>query len=154
MTDRTFYRLALPASISPGAFHVAVAAFWGDPWTPDEIRSALTTGPNRKTGTFNIDMDEHPTGEARQLADAILGALDRARYRISFAVAEDPYVDLGTLVRYQPGRGIHETPCGGGAEPLLTATRAAALLAAPTPSAATTQLRAELGLDWDTPRVY
>ena len=72
---------------------------------------------------------------------------------VAFTATEDPkYEWLGTLCRYQPGKGIHEVDCDANAQAVLTDGELAALIRTlADPTAILDRITATLGLDWQTP---
>jgi len=107
MGDRTYYRLALPADLDPEAIRMAATAFTDDPWTDEDVTRLLDhTRPDQ---TLWVDIEERSVGECRDAAEAVLTALTDEGQDVAFTVTEDPkYEWLGTLCRYQPGKGMHE----------------------------------------------
>lgn len=107
MGDRTYYRLALPADLDREAIRMAAIAFTDEPWTDDDVTRLLDhTRPDQ---TLWVDIEERSVGECRDAAEAVLTALTDEGQDVAFTVTEDPkYEWLGTLCRYQPGKGMHE----------------------------------------------
>lgn len=118
MGDRTFYRLAIPASTPRKALRAAAEAFTGGYWTLDDV-DELTAG--EANGVAWIDIQERSCGGSREAADAVLQALtDHGQTDVAFTVTEDPkYEWLGTMCRFHPARGMHEVECDSNARALL-----------------------------------
>ena len=151
MGDRTYYRLALPADLDPEAIRMAATAFTDDPWTDEDVTRLLDhTRPDQ---TLWVDIEERSVGECRDAAEAVLTALTDEGQDVAFTVTEDPkYEWLGTLCRYQPGKGMHEVDCDANAKAVLTHGELATLISTlPDPAAILDQITATLGLDWQTP---
>ena len=107
MGDRTYYRLALPATLSREAIRSAAIAFTDGHWTDEDVTRLLDNA--RSDQTLWIDIEERYVGECREAAEAVLAALAEEGQDVAFTVTEDPkYEWLGTMCRYQPGRGMHE----------------------------------------------
>ena len=151
MGDRTYYRLALPADLDREAIRMAAIAFTDEPWTDDDVTRLLDhTRPDQ---TLWVDIEERSVGECREAAEAVLTALLAESQDIAFTVSEDPkYEWLGTLCRYQPGKGMHEVDCDANAQAVLTDGELAALIRTlADPAAILDRITATLGLDWQTP---
>lgn len=150
MGDRTFYRLAIPTTTPRRALAAAAAAFTGEPWTLDEVEE-LAGDPGM--GVAWIDVPERYCGQSREAADAVLEALVAYGQDIPFTVTEDPkYEWLGTMCRYDPTRGMHEVDCDSSSRALLldsTFTRLCSTY--DDPADVVDQIKALLGVDWDTP---
>lgn len=148
MGDRTYYRLSLPTGLSNDQLHRAASAFTQDEWTVEEVEQL--TRQARQDAVW-VDIEERLVGECREAAEAVLAALAG---QVAFAVTEDPkYEWLGTVCRYDPARGMHETECDAEGEALLSAGvfKAISRAADGDPVAVVEQLHQVLGIEWSTP---
>lgn len=150
MGDRTFYRLALPPGLKRSTLRRVASAFTGDWWTKGEAAGLRESA--QPDGTVWVDIEERLCGECREAAEAVLEALDGAE--VAFTVTEDPKYDVpGTVCRYQPGRGMHEADCDATGTAVVTAGWVRGISeTTEDPGIILSALRAELGLDWETPR--
>lgn len=151
MGDRTYYRLALPPTLDREAIRSAASAFTDEPWTDQDMTRLLDcTSPDQPVW---IDIEERYVGECREAAEAVLTALTEEGQDVAFTVTEDPrYEWLGTLCRYQPGKGMHEVDCDANAQAVLTDSELAVLTRESTdPATILDRITATLGLDWKTP---
>ena len=105
MGDRTYYRLALPATLGRETIRMAAIAFTDGHWTDEDVTRLLDNA--RADQTLWIDIEERYVGECREAAEAVLAALAEEDQDVAFTVTEDPkYEWLGTMCRYQPDKGI------------------------------------------------
>jgi len=147
MGDRTFYRLTLPEGLTTDQLRCAASAFTEDEWTTEEAER-LQDGA---CSVVVVDIEERLCGDCRKAADAVQEALGG---QVAFTVTEDPkYEWLGTICRYDPERGMHETECGPDGQAVLTASsfEATSQAAQDDPAAVVEQLRRLLGIDWVSP---
>jgi hypothetical protein len=151
MGDRTYYRLALPADLDREAVRMAAIAFTDGPWTDDDVTRLLDN--SRPDQPLWVDIEERSVGACRDAAEAVLTALREEGQDVAFTVTEDPkYEWLGTLCRYQPGKGMHEVDCDANAQAVLTDGELTVLIRTLTdPAAILDRITARLGLDWQTP---
>ncbi len=151
MGDRTYCRLALPATLSREAIRSAAIAFTDGHWTDEDVTRLLDNA--RSDQTLWIDIEERYVGECREAAEAVLAALAEEGQDVAFTVTEDPkYEWLGTMCRYQPGRGMHEVDCDANAQAVLSDSALAALTREGSdPATILARITATLGLDWQTP---
>lgn len=151
MGDRTYYRLALPADLDREAIRKAASAFTDDLWTTDDVTRLLEN--SHLDQALWVDIAERSVGECRDAAEAVLTALGEVGQDIAFTVTEDPkYEWLGTLCRYQPGKGMHEVDCDANAQAVLTDGELVALIRTiADPATIVERITAALGLDWQTP---
>lgn len=85
---------------------MAATAFTDDPWTDADVCRLL--GNSCPARPIWVDIQERSVGECRAAAEAVLTALHEEGQDTAFTVTEDPkYEWLGTLCRYQPGKGMH-----------------------------------------------
>ena len=123
------------------------------PTVKPEGRTCRALDHTRPDQTLWVDIEERSVGECRDAAEAVLTALTDEGQDVAFTVTEDPkYEWLGTLCRYQPGKGMHEVDCDANAQAVLTDGELATLISTlPDPAAILDQITATLGLDWQTP---
>lgn len=149
MGDRTYYRLSLPAGLDREAIRMAAIAFTNDSWTDTDVARLLD--PPDLDRTVRIDIQERYVGECREAAEAVLTALREHGADVAFTVSEDPkYEWLGTLCRYQPGKGVHEVDCDASENALLTDQAFRRLCNDTEPATALARIRDHLGVAWQS----
>lgn len=151
MGDRTAYTLTLPASLPDDAIVAAAAAFYddGDDVTgvAAEVRSNREHQGRHETAYMTFVETERTIGEEIEAAQAVWMALMQAGHRAPFMLWADPYMSLGTLVRWHPVLGPHEVDCDGDGTPRITDTE---LANAMTKGAEALGVLVDLaGLDWE-----
>lgn len=148
MADRTYYRLALPAGLPLDVLADLASTFTGEPCTVQEAADHA-----RPDGIVWVNIEQHPVGACREAAESVLEQLREHGQDVAFTVTEDPaYEWLGTICRYQPGLGMHESDCDAEARPLLAAPLLTQLCTQhDNPADVLSALHQVLGTAWCTP---